>query len=271
MISGQTDFPDAQWVEKTTGRAPVILALDFMRAPARMGGEKDNLDKAVLWAKRGGIVAFQWHWVSPTGTDDKGQGFYTKSTKFDLAHTLDHPDSADYKEMLKDIDDVASQLATLQKAGVPVLFRPLHEAQGTWFWWGAKGAEPCKRLYKLIFDRMTKKHGVHNLLWVWNVYPASEKKGDPATWYPGNSLVDVLATDYLDRPADYKALSDLCGGTKLLAVAETMNPPKPRASIDAGATWAYWVTWARRDWNAKSEADVAAAMRDPLTLTLESQ
>lgn len=79
------------------------------------------------------------------------------------------------------------ELLKLQKAGVPVLWRPLHEAEGKWFWWGAKGPEACKKLWALVYDRLTKHHKVNNLIWTWNSVASD--------WYPGPSTVDVLSTD----------------------------------------------------------------------------
>lgn len=268
FISGQTDHPDALWIEQNTGRKPVILGLDFMHAPARMNGKEDNVSRAIDWVKKeGGLVTFQWHWVSPTGTQDMGGGFYTKNSTFDLAKTLANPKSTDYTEMVKDIDDVADQLKLLQKAGVPVIFRPLHEAQGTWFWWGAKGAKPCVDLYLLIFDRMTKKHGLHNLIWAWTAYPASQGKGDPAEWYPGDKYVDLVVSDYCEKEQDYRDLVTLTKGKKMVGLAETMNAPDPSTALTK-TPWAYWVTWARRDWNQNSPADMKKAMANPKTLHL---
>ena len=268
MLSGQTDYENIAWIEQNTGKAPVILALDFNGTPKRLGGHPEDVSTALSWVKRGGVIAYQWHWVSPTKAHNRDKGFYTDGTDFDLSTVLDYPEGDDYKQMLVDIDDVATSLRALEKAKVSVLFRPLHEAQGGWFWWGAKGAEPCQKLYRLIFDRITQVHHIHNVAWVWNVLPTSQNKGNPVDWYPGNDRVDVLATDYLQGKSDYDELFKLCDGRKVIGLAETMNPPDPGASIAAGAPWAYWVTWARRDWNKKSAGDVIAAMRDPLTVTL---
>lgn len=76
--------------------------------------------------------------------------------------------NANYTLLIKDIDTIAVQLKKLQDNGVPVLFRPLHEAEGKWFWWGAQGPEPAKKLYKIVFDRLTRVHKLQNLVWVWN-------------------------------------------------------------------------------------------------------
>lgn len=269
FVSGQTDYPDALWIEQNTGKKPVVLGLDFMHAPARMKGREDNVSRAIDWAKKqGGIVTFQWHWVSPTGTTDMGGGFYTKNSTFDLAKTMANPKSVDYTEIIKDIDDVAGQLKQLQKAGVPVIFRPLHEAQGTWFWWGAKGAKPCVDLYHLIFDRMTKKHGLHNLIWAWTAYPASQGKGDPAEWYPGDKFVDLVVSDYCEKEQDYQDLVNLTKGRKMVGLAETMNAPDPDTALTK-TPWAYWVTWARRDWNKNSPDDMKRAMAHPKTVSLD--
>ena len=73
--------------------------------------------------------------------------------------------------MIKDIDYTAGLLKKLQDNKVPVIWRPLHEAAGGWFWWGAQGAAPCKKLWQVMFDRMVNHHGLHNLIWVWTREP----------------------------------------------------------------------------------------------------
>lgn len=72
------------------------------------------------------------------------RGFYADSVTFDLEKALSDTESEEYKLLLADIDTIAVQLQRLKDAHVPILFRPLHEAEGGWFWWGAKGPEPGK-------------------------------------------------------------------------------------------------------------------------------
>jgi mannan endo-1,4-beta-mannosidase len=67
---------------------------------------------------------------------------------------------------MKDIDTIAVQLKKLQSKGIPVLFRPLHEAEGGWFWWGAQGPEPCKKLWRILYQRLTHHHRINNLIWM---------------------------------------------------------------------------------------------------------
>lgn len=269
LISGQVDLGDAEWVKANTGKYPAILGMDFMHAPRRMGGDTKSAPVAIDWYRqKRGLVTYQWHWSSPSGAQDPGSGFYTGKTKFDLDAALKDPASPDYKGLLTDMDDVAAEIKKMADARVPILFRPLHEAQGGWFWWGAKGPENCKKLYHLIFDRMTKMHRLHNLIWVWTAYPASNGKGDPAAWYPGDDCVDVVVSDYCEKKQDFDDLTRLTGGKKLVALAETMNAPDPDKAL-ADTPWAYWVTWARRDWNKRSNDDMKRAMSRSLTITLD--
>jgi len=269
LISGQTDLKDARWIEENTGRLPVVLALDFMRTPARMGRQVADTDTAIDWFKnKGGIVSYQWHWSSPTGASDPESGFYAKSTTFDLHKALADPKSPEYVGLIADIDDVAVELKRMNKAGVPIIFRPLHEAQGTWFWWGAKGPEACRKLYDLLFDRMTKHHRLHNIIWAWTAYPDSQNKGKAKDWYPGDNKVDLVVSDYCEKKTEYDELVALTGGRKMVALSETMNAPDPDKVL-AEIPWAYWVTWARRDWNSRSNDDMKRAMAHPKTLTLD--
>jgi mannan endo-1,4-beta-mannosidase len=79
-------------------------------------------------------------------------------------------------------------LKRLRDAGVPVLWRPLHEASGNawhtpWFWWGAKGAEPYKKLWNMMFDRMNNYHGLNNLIWIYSI----NWDNKDSSWYPGKN------------------------------------------------------------------------------------
>lgn len=269
MVSGQTDYPDAKWILENTGKLPAILGLDFMRYPKRMGAKVGDTDLAIDWVKnKGGIVTYQWHWTSPTGAADLGSGFYANKSTFDLSKALSDPKSADYLGLITDVDDVAAEIKKLDRAGVPIIFRPLHEAQGAWFWWGSKGAESCVKLYNIIFDRMTKHHRLHNIAWAWTAYPASQKKGDPLAWYPGDNKVDLVVSDYCEKKSEYDELVQLTSGRKMVALAETMNAPDPEKVLTE-IPWAYWVTWARRDWNKRSPDDMKLAMAHPKTITLD--
>jgi mannan endo-1,4-beta-mannosidase len=195
ILSGQQDQASLDWVTTNVGKTPAILGADFMdytESRTSRGASSQEVDHALAFAQKGGIVAFVWHWGAPTGLYDTENhrwwsGFYTDATDFNIETALADTTNANYTLLVNDIDTIAAQLKKLQDAGVPVLWRPLHEAEGGWFWWGAKGPEPCKKLYRILYERLTNYHKLDNLIWVWNsVAPA---------WYPGDGVVDIVSAD----------------------------------------------------------------------------
>ncbi len=254
VISGQTERSESEWIAGQTGRRPALTGFDMMDySPSRVafGASSTAVEEALLWAQQGGIVQFQWHWNAPSGlinTTGKEwwRGFYTTATTFDLAYALDNPSSPQYQEILRDLDAIAVQLKRLRDAGVPVLWRPLHEAEGAWFWWGAKGGTHCKRLYRLMYQRFTQVHGLHNLIWVW----VSESKTTSLDWYPGDDVVDVVGTDIYGTAGDtgslataFYSLVRLYGGRKPVALTENGSIPDPDRMLQEGAWWSWFMTW----------------------------
>lgn len=168
--------------------------------------------------------------------------FYTDKTKFNLARAMNGRDPDGYQMLLDDIDAIAVQLKRLQDADVPVLWRPLHEASGGWFWWGASGADAYLQLYKLMYDRLTNVHGLNNLIWVWN--------GQDAAWYPGDEYVDIIGEDiypgkhvYTSQAARFiKALS-YTDTRKLITLSENGCIPDPEQLVRDNIMWSYWCVW----------------------------
>jgi mannan endo-1,4-beta-mannosidase len=170
------------------------------------------------------------------------RGFYTKGTTFDVARAMYDRDSNERRLILRDLDAIAAELRRLQDAGVPVLWRPLHEASGGWFWWGARGADPYLALWRLVYDRLVNHHGLHNLIWVWN--------GQHRDWYPGDAYVDIVAEDIYDAERDYEpqeakyaAAARYASMPKLVALSETgalLDPARLRGS---SARWSWFTLW----------------------------
>ncbi|WP_426455011.1 glycosyl hydrolase [Paenibacillus sp. S-38] len=250
MLSGQQGYNNVSWLQANVGKKPALVGFDLIEySPSRVehGSTSTETEKAVEWDRQGGVVTFAWHWNAPTGLIDQPgkewwRGFYTDSTTFDIEYAMSHPESQEYKLLLRDIDAIALQLTKLQDAKVPVLFRPLHEAEGGWFWWGAKGPEPCKALYRLLYERLTGVHNLHNLIWVWNSISPQ--------WYPGDDVVDVVsfdsypaAGDYSPQVSQYDQLVALGGNRKLIAMTENGSIPDPDLMSIYHTDWSWFCTW----------------------------
>ena len=238
-------------IHETTGHYPAVYGFDMMDySPSRTerGSTTKDVETAIDWWRSGGIVTFCWHWNAPLHLIDEppernwDKGFYTNATTFDLALAISNPQSEEYRLLLRDIDVIAGHLLRLQDAGVPVLWRPLHEASGGWFWWGAKGPDPCIKLWKLMYERLTLVHKLNNLIWVWN--------GQHVDWYPGDEWVDIIGEDIYPAERDYgsqkerfdtaRAYSDT---NKIIALSENGTIPDPDAMIQDKAIWSWNCTW----------------------------
>ena len=227
----------------TGGTYPAVLGMDvgnYSPARARAGDQPNVTENAIeYWQKHGGIITLSWHWYAD---EAYGVAFYTDSTRFNLRKAMSGQDPAGYQMLLDGIDAIAVQLGRLQEAGVPVLWRPLHEASGGWFWWGASGPEPYIELYRLMYDRLTNHHGLNNLIWVWN--------GQDAAWYPGDEYVDVIGEDiypgekvYTSQAARFRKALGYTDARKMIALSENGCIPDTDQLIRDNVMWAWWCTW----------------------------
>jgi len=250
IISGTMtlqSFDEINWLKSNTGKEPAIIGLDFMhcfRGYNWYNNEEPINDAKTFW-NRNGIPVFVWHWRDPSRLTEE---FYTKNaskpngTAFDI-NKINEPASAEYKAMMDDIDSVSLKLKKLQDQNVPVIWRPLHEAAGGWFWWGAKGAAPCKKLYQVMYDRMVNVHGLKNLIWVWTREPNDD------AWYPGDQYVDIIGRDiyktgdHTSQLTEFNALNILYGKKKMIALTECGSIPDVDNLVTDGAAWSWYMTW----------------------------
>lgn len=253
IISGQMDLTwkdsvdMADRVFKETGKYPALMGYDFMNYKSRSGDGTKQVEEAINWWNKGGIVAFCWHWRDPNSTSAWGE-FYTDKTETRIPYNaktkkLDEK-SRVFTGIKRDLDATAIQLARLQDAGVPVLWRPLHEASGGWFWWGASGEDAYLALYKYMFTYFTEEKGLHNLIWVWN--------GQNKDWYPGDKYVDIIGDDIYADNYDtqyerfnecYDMSDDPDNNPKMVALSENGRIPTPDDLKESSVYWLYFMTW----------------------------
>ncbi len=250
MCKHTVQLTEAEWMHDKSGKYPALICFDMMNSTRDWSWDEPYtkmISSAEEWAKSGGVVSVMWHWRDPLRKTDAFYSMNTSNnerTSFDVSKVHD-TSSAEYKAMVSDIDVVAGYLKQLQDLGIPVLWRPLHEAQGAWFWWGAGSADDTKALWGLLYDRLTNYHGLNNLIWVWTV----DKKEAAHKWYPGDDMVDILGTDIYGTPShnsrrDYFDFVATIGShTKLVALSECGAIPSPENMIEGGDTWSWFMPW----------------------------
>ena len=245
VFSGQFDMADIEYIRTTTGKTPAIGCFDLIDySPSRIqygANPFGSTENWINWVRKDAIISLMWHWNAPADLiDQPGQewwrGFYTDATTFDLATVLADKNSSRYQLLLRDMDAIAVQLKKFRSQDIPVLWRPLHEASGGWFWWGAKGADAFIELWRLMVDRFTSYHQLHNLIWVYT-------HGD-SSWYPGDNYVDVVSLDIYTDPSssmsgEWENTQKQFNGRKLVALSESGTLPDP----DNIRTYKTWWSW----------------------------
>ena len=270
------DFVDA--VHKLTGKHPALAGYDFLflqysPTPENWSWVRNYNDISApkeQW-QNNGLVNYMWHWNVPDSKAawDKGlneynfdgYSFYTDDTSFDIREAL-KPGTWQNEFIMKDIEEVAGYLQLLEDENIPVIWRPLHEAAGNfglyeggggaWFWWGNHGPEPCRQLWRLLYDQLVNVHGLDNLIWVWTVDIAKGHEARNLEWYPGDEYVDIVSFDVYEGNTDaktyqYQALLDMTGGRKLVTVSECGNIPDPAKCMQAGNKWSWFMVWPSAD------------------------
>lgn len=282
LLSGQHNYPNhlSQHSERTAefvGKYPMVWGSDFGFTG---GADKDSIEgreAMIEEAKRqyaaGSIITLMWHAVRPLedepvqpGTGWKGS-VQAKLTDDQWA-ALTTPGTELNRKWLAQLDVVARHLKKLQEARIPVLWRPYHENNGTWFWWGGrKGAGGFQALYRMTFERMVNFHRLDNLIWVWNANAPNGKNAGPYyDYYPGAQYADVLATDIYGEysQSHHDDVVELAGG-KPVALGEIGKPPSLEV-LNSQPRWAWFMGWSNifdRDMGNAHKA----LFNDPRTLS----
>ena len=260
---------EAENVYGWTGKYPAMNVYDYINLHAskdvNSAGWVDYSDitTAKNWWKEGGIVGAMWHWqVKANNRTDYTctPGTAAGETSFDASKV--YVEGTSENTLAKQqLDQLCGYLKKMQDAGIPVVWRPLHEASGNveqysggkaWFWWGAKGADVYKQLWQWMYNYMVKTKGLNNLIWVWT------SQTNDNNWYPGDAYVDIigrdnygataatLATEYEAQKAAYPnkmiTLSE-CGNS------ESTEMAKLSSIWDAGSRWSWFMTWYDGDYN----------------------
>lgn len=233
------------WAE--TGKFPAMLGLDMIEySPSRAanGSVGKSIKQAMEAWDEGSLITMCWHWNAPEKylTGVWYSGFYKEYTNIDLDKIMNGQDEEGYDLLMADMDAIAGELQTLQEADVPILWRPLHEASGGWFWWGNCEAESYKKLYRLMYEKFTGEYGLNNLIWVWN--------GQDKDWYPGDDVVDIVGEDiypgekvYTSQMDKFMQVHEYADSNKMVVMSENGCLFDPDLAIRDGAMWGYFGTW----------------------------
>ena len=259
MLTGQyasdRSNPELNLIYQLTGQLPAIRF-----GTLGTGNDSEQIQAAMEWSiYTHGIVGLMWQWDAP-GTDS----VYADGSDFKFYQALrgkipesvaaltdaeadqtvrDGTLSEEARMLLQDIDRIADSLKMLENMHIPVLWRPLHEAGGGWYWWGASGREAYQKLWLLLWHRLTDYHGLHNLIWIWN--------GQSAAYLVPEQTYDIAAADVYLQPRmefgsryeQFISLARISDSKKLLALTECSALPSPEMMRLDESVWSFFGMW----------------------------
>ena len=236
---------DLDRIEDASGKVPMVNGGDLA------WDARQVVEIATRAYNRGHIVTLMWHVNRP----------FDRTPRVDFKSQVQGEfTDAQWKELVTEgtqmnrmwaeqVDSIATYLKVLKDRNIPVLWRPYHEMNGEWFWWGwREGPDGFTKLWKMLYHRLVDIHHLDNLLWVWNANAPREIPGDTARayelYYPGNDYVDVLATDVYNRDWKQSHHDQLVklGKGKLIALGEIGSLPTPE-QLRSMNKFAWFMIW----------------------------
>lgn len=194
-------------IKKTTGNDPSILGSDFMFIT-----DKDNpnnnwyvqqenkiiQDTKDAYAK-GMINTFCWHLREPYNEKSFYSADMTSEQRTDAFKSLLPGGKFNdwYKKKLEKVASVVSNLKDTNGKQIPIIFRPFHEFDGNWFWWGANycTAEEYISVYRFTVNYLRDTKNVHNILFAFSPDNSYTTPSSYLSRYPGDDYVDILGMD----------------------------------------------------------------------------
>ena len=234
---GEKEYSDSKAV---TGSHPAVLGSDFHYYLEKNATEKGYHTEAVKWAyQQGYVITFDWH-LSGRGTSTYEYQPATKDLVNNIVNDLNGDRVWYYSELDKVIDIINNDLVVSGER-IPIVFRPLHEMNGGWFWWGSQATTPANyiALYRLLVNYV--KERTNTVLFCW-----SPNTPTNFNYYPGDEYVDVLGVDAYEVNAS-SVRSQLApivdhaqAHAKVAVFSETGYRTNPGTANGDNARAAYW-------------------------------
>ena len=272
-------------IHDLTGKYPALLGLDYGYF-SNVNMSLNN-EYAIEHWKKGGLVTFSWHadnpwkegynvrWNSEANKDTINVGQLIKSAAPSPART-------NYRN---ELTKVANALKELKNAGVIVLWRPFHEVNGNWFWWGINNAKkPTNQpdyqlLWKDMYDTFTNEFALDNLIWVYSPNSSGSYLPSVDAMYPGDAYVDLVGVDtYAKIPGfpDYEALkkfNKIVVNGEIGPTAESYGKFDQMAVLNTfkgkAAYFLQWHSWTNANVGIKDNLNFKDMMNDPSAITLD--
>lgn len=192
---------DRSDVKDVTGAYPAVYGHDFLhianfnKSPWFQYEASVARQLTIDAYNRGGVNTFAWHYNNPVS---KGSFYWNDSKVAAVGNILPGGSHNDvFKQSLKEIAEFATSLVGADGKLVPVIFRPFHEFDGDWFWWGKAHctADQYKQLYQFTVNYLRDSLSVRNFLYAWSPDKDFSSELQYLERYPGDAYVDLVGMD----------------------------------------------------------------------------
>lgn len=189
---GECDCSD---IKKVVGSHPALIGSDFIFL-----SRENNLERSIEHRKsklrevydKNGITTFSWHYGNPVSN-----GNYNDITNA-VGKIL--PGCEFHSKFLSDLDKISDFVNnSIDSFGnpIPIIFRPFHEFDGDWFWWGKPHCRPdeFKELWRVTVTYLRDKRNVKSMLYAFSSDRKFNSLDEYLERYPGDEYVDLLGMD----------------------------------------------------------------------------
>lgn len=258
ILTGQHSYlsrlsvaPDSLY--RLTRKYPAIWGFDF--GFSGIPGDTDDIafrpalmKEMKMLHQQGSIITITYHQANPVMGEPCTfkEGVQSELTEEQWDELLEYG-SVLYGKWKAQMDLIAGYLLELKEAGIPILFRPYHEMNGGWFWWGGHpGEDRFIALWKQLYHLYTHDYKLDNLIWIWS--PDDPNHGLDG-YYPGDDYVDIVGCDVYhfgkEKPyykkENYEKILSVSPG-KLLGIGECSEIPS-EAILDEQPLWTWFMAW----------------------------
>ena len=200
------------------------------------------------------ILTLHWHWFFDEDSAWTGK----RKTKLDVGRMVT-PGMKEYKQTIIEMAAAADKLQLFEDSDIPVLWRPLHEIDGGWFWWTDKETpENTAKLWRMMYEYLTHTRKLDNLIWVYSAGVGNKTAEYRRRFYPGKEYVDISGIDIygvdfredVDKYWEYYNVMSKVSPGKMLACGECDAIPDPvKTQSGKLPKWLYALPW----WGVPSE------------------
>lgn len=216
FVPGESD------VKRTAGDYPAVFGWELggleLGNPVNLDSVPfDKMRELAIWGhQNGGIITFSWHAYSPVNIAHNSWVTETPVVK----HII--PGGSHHEVFVAHLDKVIEFFKTLKTpAGdaIPFIFRPWHEMDGDWFWWGASLTNPedFRALFRFTIEHM-RASGLTNFLVAYSPDRHFSNEQEYLSWYPGDDIVDIVGKDnYYDMRQGEEGLAQVIKKLEIVA------------------------------------------------------